>query len=81
MDENKLELFAFLTQITLKWFDGKDKQLVITDEERVHSKPPLGDLTLLAPCNHDEEDSRMSLHTSHAANHGHHNIQILTVDT
>ena len=38
VDENKMNLFAFLTQIALEWFDEKDKQLVITDGEGVHSK-------------------------------------------
>ena len=36
---------------------------------------------LLAPCSHEEADSRMLLHVSHAANHGHHKILIKTVDT
>ena len=58
-----------------------DKQLVITDGEAVLSKPTLLDLALLAPCSHEEADSRMLLHVSHAANHGHHNILIKTVDT
>ena len=30
VDKNKMELFAFLAQIALKWFDEKDKPLVIT---------------------------------------------------
>ena len=38
-------------------------------------------LTSLAPCNHEEADSRMSLLASHAAQHGHHSILIRTVDT
>ena len=63
------------------WFDQDDKQLVITDGEAVLSKPPLLDLALLAPCSHEEANSRMLLHVSHAANHGHHKILIKTVDT
>ena len=81
VDENNMEIFAFLTQIALKWFDKKDKQLVVTDGEGVRSKPPLEDLTILAPCNHEEADNRMLLHISHAAKHGHHKILIRTVDT
>ena len=46
-----------------------------------YSKPPLEDLTLLAPCNHEEADSRMLLHISHAATQGHHKILIRTIDT
>ena len=41
------------------------------------SKPLLPDLTSLTPCNHEEADSRMLLHASHAA----HSIVIRTVDT
>ena len=80
-DTNKTELFKFLSQAIFTWFDQDDKQLVITDGEAVLSKPPLLDLALLAPCSHEEADSRMLLHVSHAANHGHHNILIKTVDT
>lgn len=45
------------------------------------SKPLLPDLTSLDPCNHEEADSRILLHASHAAKHGHHSIVIQTVDT
>ena len=88
VDENRMEIFGFITQIGLKWFDEQDKQLVITDGEGVHSKPPLEDLTLLSPCNHEKAGSHMLLHahvlqstattshmllhTSRAAKHGHH---------
>ena len=68
-DESKMEIFAFLTQIALNWLDEKDKQLVMTDGAGVHSKPLLEDPTLLDPCNHEEADSRMVLHTSHATKH------------
>ncbi|KAL8561151.1 hypothetical protein ACOMHN_054522 [Nucella lapillus] len=81
VDSNKTELFRFLSAALLEWFDQEDKQLVITDGEAVLSKPLLPDLTSLAPCNHEEADSRMLLHASHAAQHGHHAILIRTVDT
>ena len=48
VNENKMDLFAFLTQVTLKCFDGKGKELVITDGEAVHNKPPLEDYSLCA---------------------------------
>ncbi|PIK35466.1 hypothetical protein BSL78_27714 [Apostichopus japonicus] len=81
VDSNKTELFRFLSAALMEWFDQEDKQLVITDGEAVLSKPLLPDLTSLAPCNHEEADSRMLLHASHAAKHGHHSIVIRTVDT
>ncbi|QQP55395.1 uncharacterized protein LOC103506659, partial [Caligus rogercresseyi] len=81
VDSNKTELFKFLSTALLEWFDQEDKQLIITDGEAVLSKPLLPDLTSFDPCNHEEADSRMLLHTSHAAKHGHHSILIRTVDT
>lgn len=81
VNSNKTELFRFLSAALMEWFDQEDKQLVITDVEAVLSKPLLPDLTSLAPCNHEEADSRLLLHASHAAQHGHHAILIRTVDT
>jgi len=81
VDSNKTELFRFLSAAVMEWFDQEDKELVITDGEAVLSKPILPDLTSLAPCNHEGADSRMLLHASHAAQHGHHAIPIRTVDT
>jgi len=80
VDINKTQLFKFLSAV-LQWFNLKDKQLVITDGEEVCSKPPLPDLSSLAPCTHEKADSRMLLHASHAARHGHHKIMIRTADT
>ncbi|KAL8559114.1 hypothetical protein ACOMHN_046162 [Nucella lapillus] len=81
VDSNKTELFRFLSASLMECFDQEDKQLGITDGEAVLSKPLLPYLTSLAPCNHEEADSRMLLHASHAAQHGHHAILIRTVDT
>ncbi|KAL8599495.1 hypothetical protein ACOMHN_065946 [Nucella lapillus] len=81
VDSNKNELFRFLSATLMEWFDQEDKQIIITDGEAVLSKPLLPDPTSLTPCNHEEADSRMLLHASHAAQHGHHAILIRTVDT
>ena len=59
----------------------EDKQLVITSDMEVLSKPPLSDRSSIAPCTHEEADSRMLLHVAHAARNGHHKIMIHTVDT
>ena len=59
VDSNKTELFRFLSAALMEWFDQEDKQLVITDGEAVFSKPLLPDVTSLAPCNHEEADSRV----------------------
>ncbi|KAG1676904.1 hypothetical protein GQR58_014091 [Nymphon striatum] len=81
VDTNKTQLFKFLSEALLQWFNLKDKHLVVTDGEEVCSKPPLSELSLLAPCTHEEADSRIVLYVSHASRHGHNKIMIRTVDT
>ena len=81
VDDNKAELFSFLSGALHDSFQLADKQLVITDGDAVLSKPSLPDTTGLAPCNHEEADTRMMLHTAHAAHAGHSKITIRTVDT
>ena len=41
----------------------------------------LQDVHTLAPCSHEEADSRMLLHVSHAAQNCHHQMLIRTVDS
>jgi len=81
VNSNKTELFRFLSEAVLNWFDMEDKQLVITDGQEVISKPQINNVVSLSPCNHEEADSRMLLHAKHATQYGHHNILIRTVDT
>ena len=81
VDSNKTELYKFLSHALFDLFNQEKKQLVITDGELVLSKPPLHDVASLSPCSHEEADSRMLLHASHAAHCGHHKILIRTVDT
>ena len=78
VDDNITELFSFLSGALHDSFQLAEKQLVITDVDTVLSKPPLQDITGLAPCNHEEADTRMMLHVAHA---GHSKIIIRTVDT
>ena len=49
--------------------------------EQVICVPQQEDVNSLAPCNQEEADTRMMLHVAHAAQHGHHQIQVRTVDT
>lgn len=62
-------------------FIQEGKELVVTDGRHVFSTSALQNLDTLAPCSHEEVDSRMLLHAAHAAHHGHHQILIWTVDT
>ena len=77
VDINKTDLYKFLSHVLLDLFNQEEKQLVITDVGAVLSKPPIHELGSLC---HEEADSCMLLHVSHAAHCGHHTILIRTVD-
>ena len=55
-ESNKTELFKFLSEALHKSFVEEEKQLVITNEESILSKPPLHDCSALSPCSHEEAD-------------------------
>ena len=83
VDSNKTELFTFLSEALLRWFEfmHEDKQLVITNDVEVLSKPPLSDLSSISPCTHEEADTHMLLHVAHAVRNAHRKMMIQTVDT
>ena len=56
------------------------KQLVTTLNEECRSNPVF-DLTSLAPCSHEEGDTRVMLHVAAASSEGHRRILIRTVDS
>jgi len=80
VENNKVEVFKFLSEVLFGLFSQEDKQLVITDGESAKSKPFLQYLALLSPYSHEEADSHMLLNASHAAQNGHQKILIRTVD-
>lgn len=49
--------------------------------QQVIAVPPFEDTAALAPCNHEEADTRMMVHAADAVKSGHRTILILTVDT
>lgn len=57
-----------------------DKQVVTTYGAQVLSTPSR-DTSLLAPCSHEEADTRMTLHLADAVNQGFQKILLKTVDT
>ena len=81
VDDNKTELFSFLSGIFHDSFQLARKQLVATDGDAVRCKPPLPDITGLAPCNHENADTRMMLHAVYVAHAGHRKLTIRTVNT
>ena len=81
VDLNKTNFFSFLSKTLIQSFEEDNKELVATDGEQVPCAPSQHETNLLAPCNHEEADSRMMLHAAHAARHGHQRILVRTVDT
>ena len=81
VDLNKKELFVFLSKALFKSFCQDNKEVVVTEGDQILCIPPQEDTHLLAPCNHEEADRRMMLHVAHAAQHGHRQILVRTVDT
>ena len=80
-DLNKQELFSFLSNTLVNSINEVQKELVVTEERQVLCVPAQKDVNQLAPCSHEEADSRMMLHVHHASKHGHNRILVRTVDT
>ena len=79
VDENKAELFRYLAEISVAAELGEKEvlstygKLVLSNTERITND--------LAPCTHEEADTRLLLHTADCAKHGHTRIMLRTVDT
>ena len=78
IDANKTELFAFLTKHITHLVS--DKQIVTTNGSDVMCIPAR-DISHLAPCDHEEADTRMMLHLADAVRDGFQKILLRTVDT
>ncbi len=68
---NKTELFSFLSQYMQQIVINEDKQLYVTHGASVLTNPQLLDIIALAPCTHEETDSRIFLHVADISNAGH----------
>ena len=78
IDANKIELFAFLVKHISRMVITK--QIVTTSGSEVLCIPPQ-DTSGLAPCDHEEADTRIIVHMADAVNKGYKKILIRTVDT
>ena len=79
IDENKVELFAFLAQESVKiQCEGK---IVSTFGKLILLNTPDADTSRLSPCTHEEADTRLLLHAADAATDGCRRIMLRTVDT
>jgi hypothetical protein len=66
-DDNKSELFHYLSSCVASAKLTGNKQLIVTDGPHVHARN-VNDLSSVDPCNHEEADTRMILHVTHAVN-------------
>ena len=78
IDSNKRELFSLFYKIRRS---VRKTSKLSSPLGRVLRTQLLQDVHTLSPCSPEEAESRMLLHVTHAAHHGHHQILIRTVDT
>lgn len=81
VDENKTELFHFLSQKVVLLPTSEGKAIYATDGMGVLSTPDSQDVGSLAPCSHEEADTRLFLHALDAVRKGCRKLCIRTVDT
>jgi hypothetical protein len=79
VDQNKQELFQFLAQCVTSI--DSECQVISSHGEQVLSSHPRDDTSTLAPCTHQEGDTRMFLHVADAVQCGFTRIIVRTVDT
>ena len=79
-DTNKTELFGFLAAKLRDAEIPVGKQLLVTSDNKVVTIPEM-DVSELSPCSHEEADTRLFLHVSHAVQAGFSKIAIRTTDT
>ena len=70
VDENKSELFHFLAQQIVLLPASEGKAIYATDGMGVLSTVASEDLASLAPCSHEEADTRLFLHAVDAVQKG-----------
>lgn len=81
VDGNKTDLFQFLAEHIRHMQIACGKQVVISYGEQVLFNQPRERQSDLAPCTHEEADTRMFVHAVDAVRQGSKRIVIRTVDT
>ena len=81
VDQNKQDLFKYLAECATSI--DVEKQVISTYGRQVLSTIPIpsNNIARLAPCNHEEADTRMLLHAADAVQCGYSKILLRTVDT
>ena len=79
--ENKQELFSFLADGSIPAGSRSDALVLITQGVNVNILAGQTNLDSIAPCTHEEADTRLLLHCMHASHSGCKRVAIRTVDT
>lgn len=79
-DDNKTALFKFLADRITSLAQDHENLVVITRVADVVSNQNIS-FEGLAPCNHEESDTRMFVHAKHAVNHGYKTVLLKANDT
>lgn len=80
IDENKVELFSFLATSVTAIDTDSEKQIISTHHAEVICTQPR-EVSGLAPCTHEEADTRILLHVEDAVKEGYRKVSVRTVDT
>ena len=78
VDESRRELFKFLAESTSSL--EVEKQVILTYGKQVLTTLPRNDISSLAPCSHEEAETRILLHVQDVLQEGHKKILLRTVD-
>lgn len=81
VDDNKTELFKFLSQQVMQLPTEDGKEIYATDGMGVLSTIANADVRNLAPCSHEEADTRLFLHVADAVQKGYRKLSVRTGDT
>ena len=81
VDENKTELFSFLSHEVTCQPTTVGKVIYATDGRDVLSSHAEADGANMMPCTHEEADTRFHLHVADAVNRGSKKVCVCTVDT
>lgn len=80
VNDNKTELFLFLSQQLVRLQTG-EKEIYATHGNEVLCSANISDIRGIAPCSHEEADTRMFLHLADTVKKGFSRVTIRTVDT
>ena len=81
VDENKTELFRFLSQEVFRLPTEEGKTIYSTIGIEVLCSLAAADVSSMAPCSHEEADTRLFVHLADAVRKGFQKVMVRTVDT